>query len=39
MSKINVNGIEAVTTDGDLTITPNGTGILEVTNVEDDGIF
>ncbi len=39
MSKINVNGIEAVTTDGDLTITPNGTGILEVTNVEDDGIL
>lgn len=39
MSKIKVNGIEAVTTDGDVTITPNGTGILEITNDEDDGIL
>ena len=30
MSKINVNEIEAVTTNGNLSVAPNGTGILEV---------
>ena len=34
MSKIKIDEIEAVTTNGDFTITPNGSGVFEVANRE-----
>lgn len=36
MSKIKIDEIEAVTTDGDLTVTPNGSGVFEVANSESE---
>ena len=37
MSQIKINEIESVTTNGDLTITPNGTGAFEVAGEDNDG--
>lgn len=37
MSKIEINEIQSLTSNGDLTITPNGTGVLEVTGDDIDG--
>ena len=39
MSKIILNKIEAKTTDQDLTISPNGNGIVEVTGDGSDGLL
>ena len=36
MSKIKIDEIEAVTTNGDFTITPNGSGVFEVANSESE---
>ena len=37
MSKIKINEIESSTNNSDLTITPNGTGVFEVTGEDSDG--
>lgn len=37
MSQIKINEIESVTTNGNLTITPNGTGAFEVAGEDSDG--
>ena len=37
MSKIKINQIESLTTDGDLSITPNGTGVMEIAGEDDNG--
>jgi len=37
MSKVKINEIESLTANGDLTITPNGTGVFEVTGEDDSG--
>tara|TARA_Y100000739_G_scaffold116397_1_gene100052 strand:- start:1870 stop:2853 length:984 start_codon:yes stop_codon:yes gene_type:complete len=43
MSKVKINEIESLTTtspnNGDLTITPNGTGVFEVAGEDDSGIL
>jgi len=39
MSKIIINEIEPKTTNGDLSITPNGTGAFEVTAENSDGVL
>ncbi len=43
MSKIKIEEIESVTTaspnSGDLTITPNGSGVFEVAGEENDGLL
>jgi len=36
MSKIKIDELEAVTTNGDFTITPNGSGVFEVANSESE---
>jgi len=37
MSKIKINEIESLTSNGDLSITPSGTGVFEVAADNDDG--
>ena len=37
MSKIEINEIQSLTSDGDLTITPNGTGVFEIAGDGNDG--
>ena len=37
MSKVKINEIESLTANGDLTITPNGTGVMEVAGEDDNG--
>lgn len=37
MSKVKINEIESLTANGDLTITPNGTGVMEVAGEDDSG--
>ena len=37
MSKVKINEIESLTANGDLTITPNGTGVFEVAGEDDSG--
>ena len=39
MSKIIINEIEPKTTNGDLSITPNGTGAFEITAENSDGVL
>jgi hypothetical protein len=39
MSKVKINEIESLTANGDLTITPNGTGVFEVAGEDDSGIL
>tara|TARA_B100002051_G_scaffold145000_1_gene137379 strand:- start:2165 stop:3124 length:960 start_codon:yes stop_codon:yes gene_type:complete len=37
MSKIKINEIESLSSNGDLSITPDGTGVFEVTGEDDSG--